>query len=80
MVFPYDPLSRTTMEVSKATLENVKNAGKKSQTYDSLLNQRITCNAAGCQEIGSIELEVSAGKHGTVKLFVCPNCVSKFKD
>ena len=68
------------MEVSKSTLQNIKSAGRKSQTYDSLLNQRITCNAAGCQEIGSIELDVNAGKFGTVKLFVCPNCVGKFTE
>jgi hypothetical protein len=68
------------MEIRKATLENVKSAGRKSQTYDALLNQRITCNALGCDEIGSIELEVSAGKYGIVKLFVCPKCVGKFQD
>ena len=73
-------MSRTTIEVQKPTRENIKNAAKKSQTYDDMINQRITCNAAGCQEIGSIELDVNAGKFGTVNLFVCPNCVSKFKD
>lgn len=72
--------NKTTMEIEKSTLQNVKSAGRKSQTYDALLNQRITCNATGCQEIGIIELEVNAGKFGTVKLFVCPNCVGKFTD
>lgn len=80
MVFPYNPMSRTTIEVQKPTRENIKNAAKKSQTYDDLLNQRITCNAAGCQEIGSIELNVNAGKFGTVKLFVCATCVGKFTE
>jgi hypothetical protein len=68
------------MEVEKSTRENVKSAGRKTQTYDDLLNERITCNAAGCNEIGSIELKVNAGKHGIVKLFVCPNCVGKFTE
>ena len=72
-------MSRTTMEIEKSTLQNVKaEPARKSQTYDALLNQRITCNAVGCQEIGSIEINVSAGKFGTVKLFVCPKCVGKF--
>ncbi len=68
------------MEVDKATLGNLKEVGRKSQTYDQLINQRITCNATGCSAIGSIELKVSAGKFGTVTLFVCPNCVGKFQD
>ena len=72
--------NKTTMEVEKSTLQNVKSAGRKSQTYDTLLNQRITCNAAGCQEIGSIELHVNAGKFGTVTLFVCAKCVGNFMD
>lgn len=73
-------MSRTTMEVEKSTLGTLKQVGRKNQTYDDLINQRITCNAVGCQEIGSIELEVSAGNHGTVKLFVCPKCVGKFQE
>jgi hypothetical protein len=72
--------NKTTMEITKSTLQNVKTAGRKSQTYDALLNQRITCNAAGCEKIGSIELDVNAGKFGTVTLFVCPNCVEKFTE
>lgn len=73
-------MSRTTMEVEKSTLGTLKQVAKKSQTYDQLINQRITCNAAGCQEKGSIEIHVKAGKFGTVTLFVCPNCVEKFTD
>jgi len=73
-------MSRTTMEVEKSTLGTLKQVAKKSQTYDQLINQRITCNAAGCQEKGSIEIHVKAGKFGTVTLFVCPNCVGKFTD
>lgn len=73
-------MSRTTMEVEKSTLGSMKDIAKKSQTYDQLINQRITCNAAGCQEKGSIEIHLNAGKFGTVTLFVCPNCVGKFTD
>jgi hypothetical protein len=68
------------MEISKSTLGNLKKVGKKSQTYDELISQRITCNAAGCQENGSIEIKVEAGKFGCVTLFVCPNCLGKFRD
>ena len=72
--------TKTTMEVEKSTLGNLKEVGKKSQTYDSLINQRITCNASGCQEKGTIELKVNAGRFGQVTLFVCPKCVGKFAD
>jgi hypothetical protein len=68
------------MEIEKSTLGSLKKVGKKSQTYDQLINQRITCNAVDCEEKGSIEIKVSAGKFGTLKLFVCPNCVGKFTD
>ena len=68
------------MEVKNSTRDNLKYAGKKSQTYDQLINQRITCNAAGCNRIGTIELKVPAGKFGDVTLFVCSKCVAKFKD
>ena len=71
---------KTTMEVRGSTRDNLKEAGKKSQTYDELINQRITCNAVGCDAIGSIELKVNAGKFGIVTLFVCPRCVGKFTD
>jgi hypothetical protein len=68
------------MEVEKSTLLDLKNVAKKSQTYDQLLNQRITCNATGCDEKGSIEIKVKAGKFGIVTLFVCPKCIGKFTD
>ena len=72
--------TKTTMELEKSTLGNLREVGKKSQTYDDLINQRITCNAVGCNAPGSIELKVNAGKFGMITLFVCPNCVGKFKD
>lgn len=43
-------MSRTTMEVDKSTLGNLKEVGKKNQTYDQLIRQRITCNATGCED------------------------------
>ena len=71
-------MARTTLEVQKNTLGRLKEAGKKGQTYDKLINQRITCNAVGCEREGQIELEVHAGKFGNVTLFVCNDCVGKF--
>lgn len=73
-------MPETTMKVEKSTLGSLKEVAKKSQTYDQLINQRITCNATGCNEKGSIEIKVPAGKFGTVTLFVCPKCVGKFTD
>jgi hypothetical protein len=71
-------MSRTTVEIEKSTLGTLRQVGRKNQTYDHLINQRITCNALDCHEIGNIEIELEAGTHGLVKLFVCPQCVSKF--
>lgn len=72
--------TKTSMELEKSTLGNLREIGKKSQTYDDLINQRITCNAAGCNAQGSIEIKVNAGKFGEVTLFVCPRCVGKFQE
>ncbi len=38
------------------------------------------CEAANCEEAATRQIEVSAGKFGTVTLFVCPNCIGKFQD
>ena len=73
-------LSRTTVEVEKSTLGNLKEVGRKNQTYNQLIKERITCNATGCKANGSIEIKVNAGKFGTVTLFVCPRCVGKFQE
>ena len=73
-------MSKSTMVVAKSTLANLKRVGRKNQTYDELISQRIICDAAGCQEMGSNEIKLDAGKFGTVTLFVCTNCIGKFKD
>jgi hypothetical protein len=43
-------------------------------------NSNKTCDAAGCDALGSIEIKVKAGKFGMVTLYVCSNCVGKFID
>ena len=73
-------MSKTTMELEKSTLGTLKEVGKKNQTYDQLIRKRISCNATGCQDLGSIEINLEAGRFGTITLFVCPQCVGKFKD
>jgi hypothetical protein len=42
-------------------------------------NPRI-CDAAGCNELATQQIEVDAGRFGTVTLFVCKYCVEKFLD
>ncbi len=69
---------RTTLEVQKDTLERLKEAGKKGETYDKLINQRITCNAINCNREGKIALKLEVGRFGFVSLFVCENCIGKF--
>jgi hypothetical protein len=38
------------------------------------------CEAADCEQLATEQIDVSAGKFGTVKLFVCPKCVGKFQE
>jgi hypothetical protein len=71
-------MGKTTLEIDRTTLSRLKEAGRKGQTYDKLLNQRITCNATGCEREGLIELKAYAGNFGLVTLFVCDKCVTKF--
>jgi hypothetical protein len=46
----------------------------------SLVKQRMTCDAEDCNASGTVELKIPAGKFGIVTLFVCKNCVGKFRD
>ena len=66
------------MEIKKSTLEQLKEVGRKSQTYDELIRHRFKCNSSDCERVGSIEIGIPAGTAGTVTLFVCPNCVGRF--
>jgi hypothetical protein len=68
------------MEIDKSTLETLKGVGKKNQTYDQLIRQRIRCNATGCEAIGSIETQIQAESFQNITLFVCPSCVGKFQN
>ncbi len=72
--------NETTMKIDKSTRQKLKHIVRKDETYDDLVRQRVKCDASGCDAPGSIELKVSAGKLGTVTLYVCPNCVHKFTD
>jgi uncharacterized protein YqkB len=68
------------MEIHKSTLGNLKQVGRKNQTYDDVISQRIKCDAEGCEAAGSNQIRINAGKFGTVTLFVCSNCIGKFLD
>jgi len=39
---------------------------------------RYVCEAADCNNEATEKIEVFAGKHGFITLFVCNNCISKF--
>ena len=73
-------IPKTTMKIDTSTRQTLKHIVRKDETYDSLVRQRIKCDAAVCDAAGTNEIKVSAGKFGTVTLFVCPNCVGKFTD
>jgi hypothetical protein len=71
---------KTTMKIDVSTRQTLKHLVRKDQTYDQIVIERIKCDAVGCDAAGINEIKVKAGRFGTVTLFVCPNCISKFQD
>ncbi|MGC2426908.1 MAG: hypothetical protein WA421_07725 [Nitrososphaeraceae archaeon] len=45
-----------------------------------LENDRLICEAAGCEEQATEEIKISAGKYGTLVLSIYSKCVRKFQD
>ena len=37
------------------------------------------CNAISCNEKSSVKLDIDCGNFGDLTIYVCNNCVSKFK-
>jgi hypothetical protein len=72
-------MTRTTLEIDKITLQNLKQIGKKCETYDQIIKNRIKCNSSDCQAAGGIPIDLSIGSSRKVTLFVCPNCVGNFE-
>ena len=72
--------NQTTMKIGKSVRETLKHVVRKRQTYSELVEERILCNAAGCDAAGINKIQIPAGKFGKVTLFVCSNCVGKFRD
>lgn len=73
-------IGKTTVKIDKTTRQSLIHVARKDQTYSQLVEERIKCDAAGCDSAGVNEIKVKAGKFGTVTLYVCPNCVGKFQD
>jgi len=73
-------MPKTTMKIDKSTRQTLKHIVHKDETYDTLVRQRIKCDATGCDAAGTNEIKVNAGRFGVVTLFVCPNCVGKFTE
>ena len=67
------------MKIQKATRQILKHIVRKDETYDDLVRRRVKCDAAGCDDPGSIELKVPVWNFGEVTLFVCNNCVRKIR-
>lgn len=38
------------------------------------------CDVVGCSVYWTEEIWVAAGTYGNIKLFLCPNCISKFSN
>lgn len=73
-------VNKTTIEVEKSTLTSLKEIGRKNQTYDNLIRQRIRCDNLDCQANGTIEIGISNERFGNISLFVCPSCFGKFQN
>ena len=73
-----DSNNKTTMKIGKSVRETLKQVARKRQTYSELVEERISCNAAGCDAAGTNKIQVPAGKYGQVTLFVCNDCIGKF--
>jgi hypothetical protein len=73
-------VSKTTVKIDKNIRQSLKHAARKDQTYSQLVEERIKCDAAGCEEAGTNEIKVNAGKFGKVTLFVCSRCLGIFQD
>jgi len=73
-------IGKTTVKIEKTTRQSLKHVARKDQTYSQLVEERIKCDAAGCGAPGTNGIKISAGKLGTVTLFVCSKCVGKFQE
>jgi hypothetical protein len=52
---------------------------KMSNQYSrEIENGKLICDSLSCEAEGTEQIEVSAGKHGSISLFLCKGCVSKF--
>ncbi len=43
------------------------------------VNKQHVCDAFGCLEIATELISVQAGQHGSICLYLCKACVSKFE-
>jgi hypothetical protein len=43
-------------------------------------NYKQSCDADSCEAEATEQIEIRVGKHGSVILSLCKNCVSKFWD
>jgi len=73
-------IGKTTVKIEKTTRQSLKHVARKDQTYSQLVDERIKCDAAGCDAAGTNKIKVVAGKFGIITLFVCSECIGKFQN
>jgi|GEM_PF-1641232 len=73
-------VSKTTVKIDKKIRQSLKHVARKDQTYSQLVEERIKCDAPGCDAAGTNKIKVVAGRLGTVSLFVCSECIGKFQN
>lgn len=73
---------------SKSNIQNISNIEKKNershrssntQTNSSDILDPCTCEKFDCTEGATQVIEVPAGVYGNFKLYLCRNCVKKFR-
>jgi len=69
---------RTTLEIQRSTLEDLKEIGRKTETYDQIIKRRLRCVNSGCQAKGNFEVNVQVGNYGNLTFFVCGKCIGRF--
>ena len=73
---------RNTTQISKGRelvqKEQTYNEASMNKSETGLATNSITCEAVGCFSKAAIKLEVRVGTAGTIALFLCEECKSKF--
>lgn len=46
--------------------------------WKEIVDHDVTCEAAGCCSGAKFNISLAVGNKGTISVFLCENCISKF--